>query len=250
MSISVESAGTKLDITRGKGLNAKIDWASDRRNKDKDGRIELTEDPNKGITLKPTEFKTKYEEALNVGDKFVVREILAAVCDGRMSVAEGQKQLEMYTGLMKGEKDPADAENVFSISYDLRKMRKSGLEKDERNTLIHNAKKAKDLGIVSYEDGSLKIPFGIKAKWFAQDTINKVFRRNKLPSAPTTPPTTAPTTAPSSAPTSAPTSAPSSAPTFCPTFTPPPLTPPTTAPTTAPTSAPTSAPTTPGGDGR
>ena len=165
MQIRTDANGTTANIQRGKGTNSKTDWGRRTRLTDK------VENVTNG------QLKEAYNKAIELGDKFVAREILKAVYDKRITIDEAKEQLTTYTDILNEDKDPADKDNRLSISYDLRGLRKAGLEDDERKKLIANAKKAKDIGLVDKEN--IKAPLYIKAMWKAQDIGNWFKQKGK-----------------------------------------------------------------------
>lgn len=178
LHIIINVTGSQVDIYRGKGTATEIDWANDHKD---DGITPL--DAEISEKIKPIgKLKEIYENALEIGDKFVAREILKAAYDKRISGEEAMKQLQTYINVLKGEETTPEAIEQLNIAYDLRGIRKSGLDKEKRKELKQNAKKIRDLSKNGINIGTVKAPWYTKLKWSLQDRFG---RKNALNAAET-----------------------------------------------------------------
>lgn len=142
---------------------------------------EKCEDPSLSQSL----LETLSEKSKLPGeDKFVTREILSAMEQGRISPEEAYEQINIYKDLLNPEKQTSTETSKFNILYDLRGLGKSGLSKQEKKEIKKNAKIAKDLGIAKVEGRLTKIGWWIqdKAKKYGLDTKWKALtqRTSKL----------------------------------------------------------------------
>lgn len=106
------------------------------------------------------------------GDYFVVNEIERALNNKQLTMDEAKKQLKDYEKLLAGE--ITAEESQLKLVYDVRGIRKMGLNREERKHLLSTAKKARDSEIANVEAGTFT-----KMGWKLQDWGNKIKLWNK-----------------------------------------------------------------------
>lgn len=157
IAIEIDKDGSKLAISR--------------RQENK-YRVEKTYESEK-TPLTDMKGLNEIIKSKQIGDQYIIREIKMAVSKGKLTTEEGKNKLEIYAKLLetkdKKEREKLQKDFGINIKYDLRRMRKSGLTREERKELEANAKQARDCGIAK-----VKAPLLTKAKWTAQDFGNSI----------------------------------------------------------------------------
>lgn len=86
------------------------------------------------------ENKAILQSARNVGDKFVVNEIVLAVKNKSITYDEGKNLLNNYLEMFKGNEI---TDSQFELTYDLRGLSRSELDKEQKEYIIQKAKEAR-----------------------------------------------------------------------------------------------------------
>lgn len=157
ISIDIDKDGSQISIARRREGFAAVNerpYISDR------------------LELSNTEGLAEIAKAKPTGDKYVIREVLRAIEEGKLSQEEGKEQVKLYAKILQSENE-AEIEELkkelkLDLRYDLRGLSQSGLSREERKELESNAKQARDLEIAEVE-----APWYTKAKWAVQDFASK-----------------------------------------------------------------------------
>lgn len=157
IDIDINKDGSQIVVARRKGWYA-----------DKSERPYISE----RLELSNTEGLEEITKNKPAGDKYVIREVLRAIEQGKLTQEEGKEQVKLYTRILQSENEAEVVEikkaMKLNLQYDLRGMRTSGLSKEDRKELEANAKMARDLAL-----GEVEAPLYTRVKWAIQDFAGK-----------------------------------------------------------------------------